>query len=288
MSHEIRTPLNAIIGMSELLLDAHLGRSQREYARTILESGESLLGLLNDILDFSKIESGRIELDPTQFDLRELAGDTLKSLAIRAHCKQLELACQFEPDVPQTLMGDRLRLRQVIINLVGNAVKFTDRGEVVLRVSVQRRSAGQVLFALRGARHRHRDPSREALHNLRSLRTGGQIDHPPLRRHRPGTRHRRQAGGGDGGNAPGLQRSGAGQHVQLHRLAGTAPGARRAVTPCGARSDPNPARAAGRGQPRESDAGRRAAAPVGAHGRGRQQRPRGGSFLEERRRLTSC
>ncbi len=135
MSHEIRTPMNAIIGMTELVLDTSLTSSQQDYLKMVKESGESLLAVINDILDFSKIEAGRMDLDNAPFDLRESLGDTMKSLAVRAHNKGLELACRIRPEVPERLIGDANRLRQITVNLVGNAVKFTDAGEVVLEVS---------------------------------------------------------------------------------------------------------------------------------------------------------
>ena len=137
MSHEIRTPLNAIIGMTELLMDMGLPPSQREYLRMVRESGESLLGVINDILDFSKIEAGKLELEAAEFALRERLGDTMKFLGLRAHAKGLELAYHVHPDVPDGLVGDVARLRQVVVNLVGNAIKFTDRGEVILEVSYE-------------------------------------------------------------------------------------------------------------------------------------------------------
>ena len=134
MSHEIRTPMNAIIGMTELVIDTPLTQTQREYLTMVQESGESLLGVINDILDFSKIEAGRLELDPRPFALRDSLGDTLKSLAVRAHRDIIELACHVASDVPDLLTGDSGRLRQIVVNLVGNALKFTQAGEVVLDV----------------------------------------------------------------------------------------------------------------------------------------------------------
>ena len=144
MSHEIRTPLNGILGMTTLALQTRLSAEQKEYLTTVQTSAESLLEIINDILDFSKIEAQRLDLDRAEFDVRETVGDAAKLLALRAAEKGIELACHITPDVPEILVGDAGRLRQVLLNVLGNAVKFTSVGEVVLRVDVETTKADRV------------------------------------------------------------------------------------------------------------------------------------------------
>ena len=292
MSHEIRTPMNAIMGMTELAKEAPTAAERHEHLTTVQAASTSLLALLNDILDLSKVEAGKLELADDSFDLPQCVHDALTTLKLRADEKDLRLRAVIAPDVPRFVRGDELRVRQIVVNLLGNAIKFTDTGEVSVRLrAVVSPAADQPAIRFTDHRHRHRGAGREAGADLRAVRAGRSLDDPQVRRHRPRPRHLESARPVDARHdrdrepLAGRRDRGArpGHRVPLH---GTVRGRQRAGACRGrapATSDHGAPRPRGRGQPGQPAARDQAAAKTRAHRGDRGQRMRGGRARRARR-----
>ena len=273
MSHEIRTPMNAIIGMAHLALKTALDAKQHDYVSKIQRAGQHLLGVINDILDFSKIESGRMSVESVDFELEKVIGSVTDFIQEKAVAKGLELIVDVDPKLPNDLVGDSLRLGQILINFASNAVKFTEKGSVVVRVRQAEEDERGLLAALRGAGHRHRPHPRADRQALPVLLAGRHLDHAQVRRHRARPRDQQEAGRADGGRGRRVERAGTGQHLLLHRP----PRPRRAPL-AAARAGGGPARQAraggGRQPARAADARRDAAQHDVPGGRGVLRRRR--------------
>ena len=195
ISHEIRTPLNAIMGVGHLLAATELTAPQQKFVRILRSSSASLLSLINDILDFSKIEAGKVSLEERSLDLRQSVQELVDNLRVKAEEKGLALAVHVDERVPAAVLGDPIKIGQVLTNLLGNAIKFTAKGSVTVTLQVRERIADGGVDRFPGRRHRDRDRPGPAAAHLRRVHSGQLRHRHEVRRHRPGARDQQEAGG---------------------------------------------------------------------------------------------
>ena len=280
MSHEIRTPMNGIIGVAGLLQDMPLAETERNYVRIILDSGQHLLQLINDILDFSRLDAGRLDLEESAFDVRVVLRDSVELMSAEATAKGLALSLEVAEDVPVRVVGDAHRLRQVLLNLIGNGIKFTSAGSVRLLLRLVRAEGAAVRL---GVRHRHRHRARGTGQAVQRVHPGGQLDLAPLRRQRPGPGDLPPPGRADGRHDQRRKRARLRQCLPLRRPAD--PAARRGDARRAARRDrrrglsPRADRRGQRHQPPGRHAHARTHGPPGRCGGERARGGRGGAEI---------
>ena len=279
VTHELRTPLNGIIVTAHLMRGTELTAEQQRYMATTDAAATALMGTINDVLDLSKIEAGQLSLERTAFGLRDAVGLSVAALAGEAQHKGLALTSAVAPEVPDRLVGDPIRLRQLLVNLVGNAVKFTERGGVHVSVALREAREDAARARVLGHRYGHRHRPRQAGHDLQAVHPGRRLHDPTVRRNGARSGHRRGARAAHGRAPLGRESPGRGQPVHVHRaVPALLPGRERLVAAGGATGvserspPPHPARG---GSPHEPGGGHQPARVLGPRRHPRHQRARG-------------